>query len=344
MSPDLRIRRLLSGDAPALGDLFRRCYGDTYGSSEFYDAQELARRIETGSLRSVVAVDESDAVLGHTGINVRDGAALVCETGNTVVDPAKRGQGLLKRLAAGLTELVRLEGFAGYVHYPTTAHPIMQRASVANGGVETGVMLSYVSADTRYQAIDDTRGSENQRLAATIAFQPLVDAPARMVRLPAKYEGLIKGLYVAGGLSRETVPLERDNTSAAGSRASTDVSYVARRGVLHCRVGRSDRERFDSVLARLQSALENHNPAVAHVDLPLDCPSIDAQVSQLNSLGFFIAGLLPEFAHTDVLRLQRLAVADENALAPELANPEARLILHHAVEDARDVLGRRVVH
>lgn len=341
---ELRIRRLLATDAKALGDLFSRCYGDTYGSSEFYDAVELARRIETGSLRSVVAVDEADSVLGHTGINVRDGAALVCETGNTVVDPAARGQGLLKRLAAGLTELVRLDGFTGYVHFPTTAHPIMQRASVSDGGVETGVMLSYVSADTRYEAIDDTRESIAERLAATIAYQPLADAPARLVRLPSRYERLILGFYSSAGLTRENAPIERGNVTGGGANKFSDPSYSARRGVLYSSVGRADREAFDVRLTQLQAGLTRHDPEVCHIDLPLDSPLIDEQVLQLNSLGFFFAGLLPEFAHTDVLRLQRLNVVDENAFSPELANPEARLILQQIAVDARDVLGRRVIH
>ncbi|MCR9278746.1 MAG: GNAT family N-acetyltransferase [Pseudomonadaceae bacterium] len=331
----------MASDSVALGDLFRRCYGDTYGSLEFYDADELARRIESGSLRSVVAVDASDGVFGHTGINVRNGSALVCETGNTVVDPAARGQGLLKRLGSGLTELVRLEGFAGYIHFPTTAHPIMQRVSVSNGGVETGVMLSYVSADTRYEAIDDTRVTDAERLAATIAFQPQADVPARLVRLPTRYHRLIEGLYNAAGLVRENAPIERIRTNNQGARMP---EYSERRDVLYGAVGSADREHFNQWLAQLQSSLTRYVPAVCHVDLPLDSPLIDEQVAQLNSLGFFFAGLLPEFAHTDVLRLQRLNKVDQRSVEPELVNPEARLLLQQIVTDASDVLAGQTIH
>ncbi len=347
--PDLRIRRLLPGDAAALGDLFRRCYGDTYGSPEFYDEHELTRRIDSGSLRSVVAVESGsvgdvDRLLGHTGMTVRERSALVCETGNTVVDPAARGQGLLKRLGAGLAELVRLEGFAGYVHFPTTAHPIMQKASVTNGGVETGVMLSYVPADTRYEAITDARESDAERLAATVAFQPLADAPARMVRLPVRYERLLRSFYSAANLVREVAPITRDNVTGGSARNPQEASYSARRGVMYAALGRADAEHFADWLTQLQAGLTRHEPLLAHADLPLDSPFIDEQILQLNSLGFFFSGLLPEFAHTDVLRLQRLAVIDERAFSPALANAEANLILQQVVEDARDVLGRRVVH
>ncbi len=151
---------------------FRRCYGDTYPSDDFYDVARLTQRIESGSLRSVVAIVD-DTLVGHTGLTVRHPGANAIEAGNTVVDPACRGQGLLGPMAAALTDLCLAQRYLGYVHYPTTAHEIMQKASVRGGGVETGVMLDYIPAETEYRGIDQGIG----RLAATVVYQPLTPSP-----------------------------------------------------------------------------------------------------------------------------------------------------------------------
>jgi hypothetical protein len=39
---DVLVRDLRASDATALADLFRRCYGETYGTRLFYDIDALA--------------------------------------------------------------------------------------------------------------------------------------------------------------------------------------------------------------------------------------------------------------------------------------------------------------
>src|SRR5690606_8944519 len=97
----------------------RRSYGAAYGTALFYDVPALGNWLCDGRLRSVVAL-EGECVVAHTAITIRHPGAQVCETGNTVIDPRHRGRGLLKLIGMALHERVAREGFAGYVHYPTT--------------------------------------------------------------------------------------------------------------------------------------------------------------------------------------------------------------------------------
>jgi hypothetical protein len=64
-----------------------------------------------------------------------------------------------------------------------------------------------------------------------------------------------------------------------------------------------------------------------HVDLCMDDPEIAAACATLRRLGFFFCALLPEFAHTDVLRMQRLNRVSPTSFAPQLANAGARGLL-----------------
>jgi len=181
MTKEIIIRRLLPEDAPSLTALIRRCYGETYGPSFFYDAPALAEIISTQTLCSVIAMTGQQLV-GHMGLTVRHPESIVCETGNTVVDKNVRGQGLLLKLGMALHQLVLEEGYVGYIHYPTTAHHIMQRASVAYGGKETGVMLAYVSENTE----PNLTSEPPHPLAATVAYQPISPVPNKQVTLPSR--------------------------------------------------------------------------------------------------------------------------------------------------------------
>jgi hypothetical protein len=325
---------LRPADAAALVACFRRCYGDTYSSEDFYDADKLARRIESGSLRSVVAIADDGALVGHTGLTARHPNARAIEAGNTVVDPAHRGGGLLARLAAALTDLCVTDGFVGYVHYPTTAHEIMQKASVRGGGVETGVMLDYIPDDTDYRAIERRSG----RLAATVVYQPIASAAPRTVLVPRAYRERIAQVYMMAGLPRTLIdadaaaarlaPNACDRPEARtapaddplAARASDAVATLhARRDLLHVHVARSG--------ADLVSRIDLDGARIAHVDVRLNDRSLGAAVAQLRSVGFVYCALLPEFADTDVLRLQRFARIDGTTFGPALANPDAQRLL-----------------
>ena len=200
MSKETIIRRLVPKDALALSELIRRCYGETYGPSVFYDIPALAEMIAKRALCSVVA-EYGQQIVGHMGLTVRHSESTVCETGNTVVDPNARGQGLLLKLGMALHDLVLQEGYVGYVHYPTTAHQIMQRVSVAYGGKETGVMLAYVPETTAPKPT----GKQSRHLAATVVFQPLSLVPHRTVTLPEKYQAVIARLYEDLNLDRTVI-------------------------------------------------------------------------------------------------------------------------------------------
>src|SRR4030095_4900072 len=92
----IRLERLMASDAAALVACFERCYGSTYANPVFYDAQALHAVIEPGALRSVIARAD-ERIIGHTGYTIRHAPARVVEAGNTVVDPAFRGGGVLAR-------------------------------------------------------------------------------------------------------------------------------------------------------------------------------------------------------------------------------------------------------
>lgn len=312
---DSSIRELRPDDADDLVACFRRCYGETYPNEDFYQPEVLRAAVASGRLRSVVVITAEGALVGHTGMTKRFDDARVIEAGNTVVDPEMRGHGLLAKLGAGLADLCRRLGYGGYVHYPTTAHEMMQRVSIRRDGVETGIMLAYIPAETDYREIDRDAG----RLAATIVYQPLAPLPERTVVFPRRYETVLADLFRATELPR--LP-GRAETPTGESVVSID--HRLSRRLVHISVASIGADLADAV----EVAGRSNPPApVVHVDLPLDDSGIDAGVDALVGRGFFFCGLLPEFGPGDVLRLQRLVDQPDSAHRPDLANDGARQLL-----------------
>lgn len=336
---EITVRPAVPGDAPGLVDCFVRCYGATYPNAELYDAVDLAARLADGRLCSVVAVVTGQGpggrVVGHTGLTIREPDALAPEAGNTVVDPAMRGQGLLGRLGAALAELARSRGSCGYVHYPTGAHHVMQKASVASGGIETGVMEAYIPADTDYVGIDQGGG----RLPATIVYQPFSPAPARDVYLPEPYRELLAELVAelrsSAGLARRVV----DPTAGGPERSNTSFRPVGneRRGLRRIEVASIGAD-LDRVLG---AGLGDPRPAVDQLDLPLHEPAVHGAVATARRVGFHYCGLLPEFGRGDVLRLQRVEGGHRTDEAT-LLSPRAKRLLAAIEADAEAVAGDRL--
>ncbi len=311
MEDEINIRTMESADAVGLSACIRRCYGNAYANRLMYEPTVLADQLRMRAYRGVVAIDGAD-IVGHIGYNLPTLSATVVEAGTTVVDPSYRGAGLLGRLAQALRENVIADGAVGFLHYPTTAHTVMQKASLKSGGCETGIMLAYLPPEARDLAIG---GSGEDRLAVTVVYQPLAETPAQAFFLPDRYGDLITGFAERLQLCR----------TSAGDRAKPAGSTKLRQVADH----HSRRDRFivdqvgDDLIERIASAIEASDAGVSHVDLAMDQPTVDHAVEKLRKLGFVFCAWLPGWNESDVLRLQFLKRPTTGELHPNLHSPAA---------------------
>lgn len=309
------LRPLESADAEALTRCFERCYGTSYVDPSFYDPDELRARMASGRLRSVVAVAASGELVGHMGLSFREPGGRSADAGNTVVDPGYRGHGLSTRLGAALTRLSQELGFCAFHHYPTTRHPILQKLSVQGGGVETGLMLDYIPAETEYRELPGS--AAGKRLAVTVVHQPLAAAPARKVSFPERYAELMTFLYARARLERSALPVAASELGV--SRTQLAEHHDVRRGLLRLRLARAGSDLAERV-ADLAAAAD---APVVQVDLSLDGALPASAIDVLRDCGFFYCALLPEYRQGDVLRLQRLREGRMPSM-PDLVSEDAR--------------------
>jgi len=280
-----------------------------------YRPDEVARLVRSRAYNGVVAAAEA-VVVGHIGFTWPTSAASVVEAGTTVVDPRCRGKGLMGRLALALVELLASEGAVGFIHFPTTAHPVMQRASLSAGGRETGIMLAYLPPDTRDLTIP---ALGDQRLAVTVVYQPVLESSAQSIHLPGRYAEQILSIADALGLRRSAARTFRAPIGESRLERAFDASRGLERISVH-HIGAD-------IAAKLTSVVKSTPGALVHVDLPMNDPGIDHAVAHLRRSSFAFAAWLPGWAGHDVLRLQHVADPSEAELSPTLFSPEAKTLM-----------------
>jgi hypothetical protein len=215
-----------------------------------------------------------------------------------------------------LGEFVASEGSTGFIHFPTTAHAVMQRASISAGGRETGVMLAYLPPEARDLRI----GTPAQaRLAVTVVYQPLVEAPPQAIHLPQRYRRIVLEIAEEVGLTRTAAP----TSLSTNVETVLDSSFDASRGLQQISIDRIGAGVAEKVTGLMSSAAAT----LVHVDLPMNDPSIHDAVEQLRGVSFAFAGWLPGWSGHDVLRMQYLASPSTVELAPSLYSAEAAALM-----------------
>ena len=315
MSDEIDVRIMEPTDAAGLSACIRRCYGISYPKRVMYEPVALAEWVRSRVYNGVVATVGAD-IIGHIGYNRPNLAATVVEAGTTVVDARYRGAGLMGRLASVLRANIIADNASGFVHYPTTAHTVMQKASLQSGGCETGVMLAYLPSEARDLTIG---GSGEDRLAVTVVYEPLVEAPARKIFLPDRYHELISDFAKHLQLRRTFTSVLTASTGETKVRRITDMNGTLERFTVE-HIGN---DFTDVILA----AKANSDASLIHVDLMMNQPEIDHAVEALLEAGFAYSAWLPGWNESDALRLQLPKNPTTSELHPTLYSSPANDIV-----------------
>ncbi len=297
--PGVQVDFLGPERAEAFTRLVRRCYGDSYDAAWVYDPAEVAERLRRGTLWSTVGIADDGEVVAHVGLARLRPDDDVAESGQAVVDPEYRGRHLFtmlkRRAAAGAAE----RGLFGLYSEATAAHPYSQRANVALGAVETGLLLGYIPATVEYQAID----ARLHRQSVVLYYLKTNDGHTRSVYVPPRDRAMATSILERAGL-RGTVRDAGDEPSTAHTDVHVDDRDDHNDRVVTVRTVGDDL--LDAVLRARDDALARAADCV-YVDLPLADPGTQRHGDGLRELGFTFGGIFPNRLHDcDVLRYQYL--------------------------------------
>jgi serine/threonine-protein kinase RsbW len=251
-------------------------------------------------MHSTVAA-AADRVVAHIALLREHPDDDVAESGQAVVDPDFRGHHVftdLKRAAAGWASRV---GIFGLYSEATAAHPYSQKANVALGAVETGVLIGYIPASVEYAAID----AKPHRQSVVLYYLKTNDGHERPVYAPPRDREVITAIIGNAGLSGVVsgVPVGAVLPSAG------DVHHERRGDHNHLIVTAIavGADFLDAVHSARDFAHDEGIDCV-YVDLPLADPGTALVGDEVGDLGFAFGGIFPNRHHDcDVVRYQYLA-------------------------------------
>jgi hypothetical protein len=321
----LEIRDATADDAETISQLLYANYHLSYGHPDFYRPRWVAARLEAGLLLSSLAALD-DEVIGHHAVMLEEGS-LSAETGAAVVHPAYRGLGIFTVLgnhSMTRTEALRLEALWGRA---VTVHPFSQRAAIARGYRETGIMLGSVPARMEMESIE---GAEAGRRTASILSYRMLRPSPRPVALPARYAAELEAAYLNVGL--DVAPATTPHPAAAPIATVEEESRAASTVIVST---------WDAhaVTHEVRRALAKQDVVYVDLDLVTGAATDDA-VESLNDEGFFYAGLVVagRDGH-DYLRLQRLNAVNIELERIVADSDPAQAILEAVQADRRRVDG-----
>jgi serine/threonine-protein kinase RsbW len=290
-----------------------KTYGYTYPGEHVYYPERLVELSRTGEQIPIVAISDRGEVIGYCAIFGGEPADPVRELGQAAVDPAHRGRQIVSQLIQFAINEARGRGLAGLCAEPVTNHVFSQQAAAKAGFRDTAILLGYVPESVYFKKI----GTEAlpQRETLLYSLLPLRPWEPARVYVPPQNRDLSGRIYENAGIERELVIL---SSAAAPGRSETDA--LGEQHPEHSLMSTRIQSAFDvarieitaygrHAVAEVESKLRElcrKGIACIHLDLLLNDPCTALLCADFEALGFLLAGVLPDPAGRDVLRLQYL--------------------------------------
>jgi serine/threonine-protein kinase RsbW len=320
-APDVSIslRLMRPDDAVGVARCTYRCYGYSIPDQFLYYPDHLREMLHGGLLEVCVAVTAEGEIVGVLTAELDHPGAAVGNLGEAMVDPRFRGHGLFERMIVLARERAVEKRMLGLFGEAVTVHLFSQKGNIALGFTETGVQLGDEAPVTMKQ-IDE--GAPRKRTATILYYLKTGDGPARAVHAPPHHRAMIERIYRQGGFRRTleptpALPPELPATSQVKVGIYPEWSEAA------IRVAACGRDLPELVRFRLRELCLRHIAWIG-LDLPLSDPGLPLLCAPLEALGFFFAGVVPELAGGDVLRLQYLNEVDVDVASAQIASDFGR--------------------
>lgn len=326
----ITVRRAAPADAAGIVRLTFRCYGYTYADPDMYVPRAVERLLRDGTQQSYVAVTPDGDVVAHASTTLTPGAR-VPEYGRLMVDRRFRGAGLGERVGHTALEQTRRAGAPGVWSECVANHPASQRAMLAAGGVETGLLLGAAPTSITMAGFS---WPEHDRMSLVPMFAPLAPATAAPAYLPDHLGGAYRDVMATLGLPRDV----RDVDQPAAGQAAVEVSVHAGLSSAVVSVSRYGADAGTLVAEHLRM-FAGLGLAAVYLDLPLAAPHTPRAVRLAETLGFSWASLMPcARSDGDVLRLQRLTGPDPDTADLVIVSERGRRMAEFVRSERQRVL------
>ncbi|GDX32790.1 hypothetical protein LBMAG15_17250 [Actinomycetes bacterium] len=329
---DVEIRFLRTDEAHILTDLVTGAYGTSYDADWVYDPDEIARRIDAGSLISTIGLLPDGTVAGHMALMREEPQAQVLHAGIAVVTEAARGHHLFTEMKQYAALWAKGQGVLGIFSEATAAHPYSQKANVDLGAHETGFLLGWIPGTVSNNA---ALAQDARRQSVALFYLKENEGHDRPIYAPLRHRKIIADIVTTTGI-RGRVATTGDFTESDICE-STEIVITQKddHNLSIISAHRPGRDLRHVVLTARHELVTDYGRAAVYLDLPLEDPATEILLDvDLAELGFAFAGVFPnQHLDGDALRLQSLHNVDIHASDICTASDHGRDLLSYVLAD-----------
>ena len=322
------LRLMTPDDAVAVARCTYACYGYSVPDDYLYFPDHLREMLHGGLLEVCVGATAENEIVSCLTREVDGPGAVVGYLGEGMVEPRFRGHRLLEQMLAFFVRRATEQRMLGLYAEAVTVHPYSQKSNLALGAVETGVQLAD-EAPVVFKQI--ATGAPKKRTATVLNYFKTNQGPRRVVYPPAHHRAMVERIYERAGLDRTIEPstaLGDSSPLAEGAQLRVEVFGGWSEAAL--RVTAYGHDLPDLVRLRLRELCLRRIDWIS-LDLPLSHPAARDLCAPIEALGFFFAGVIPELADDDVLRLQYLNNVDADVESAQIASAFGKELFAYVV-------------
>lgn len=324
------VRLMAPDDAVAVAQCTYAVYGYTLPDDYLYFPDRLRELLDGGLLEVCVAETASGEIVGYLTCELEQPGAPVGYMEEGLVDPRFRHRGLLEEMLRFMQRRAAGRGMLGLLGEAVTVHPYSQKSNLALGFSEMGVQLGDEAPSVEFKSIENAE--TKKRTATILNYLKTREATPRTVYAPPHHRAMIERVYRHGAFPRDL--REAPAAAPADAHAAVRVDAFPGWSEASIRVTAYGPDLPDLVRARLRELCLQRVDWIC-VDLPLSHPLAGELCAPLEALGFFFAGVVPDLADDDVLRLQYLNEVDADVDSAQIASEFGKELFAYVVQAMR---------
>ncbi len=283
-----------------------RCAYKSHGYSFFdehiYFPEKLIELNKNGMMISTVAVTKDNVFMGHGALLYQYPEDTIAELTFIFVNVEYRGQGALNRMLEYLFNVPKKRVLKGLYAYAVANHVFTQKSMIRFQINDCGLLLATSPSSWKFKGISD---DTSQRISVILGFKYMEQPQAKTLYLPVKHQSIIQKLYKNIGVDSHTFVITEDKTYdlSESSEISFSVNELESCGEIHIKKFGSD------IVKEIRKITRNmcvNNVAAINLFLNLEDEATPYVTTELEKLGYFFAGILPESKIGDALILQYL--------------------------------------
>lgn len=338
LKENIKIRNMKISEAIGVTRLISHCYGDTYFYRDFYSPERIAELNERGVMKSLVAVNELDEIIGHMTLFKNESIGSVALSGTKencrLGEPAMvmvrtdyRHMGILNRM---MNQMLKedpsyTENLIGLFCPPISEHVYSQLAMYRYGFKDCGCLIgNYPSAE-----IINISSKKIQRLSLILTYYSLQKCSNDIIYPPRQHRKIILEIYENLGIVPEWKTSQdnyADYACADTSVLKTVIVPILRNASI--RVRKYGADIIETVKKQMREMLIK-GVEVILLYISLNDPLTYKLTSEFEQLGFFFAGILPATSIGDALILQYLSASHFDYNNIQVTSKKAKEILNY---------------